>query len=250
MNKTVRLSFRACYSYNVNNGVIILKTVKNSNRVLLYIGRFLIISGITVLSAAIIFDCWIRPSLERLIEYRCTLFADRAVSRAICDHLLTSETDYSDIVSFVYDADGNIGALRTNPTKINTMKAAIMDLVNSRLSEMGTQKISIAIGSLTGISYLYGTGVQLSFSVKPTGVARSQLISRFESTGINQTMHSVILVVKTEISPVIPGLSDSFFVDNEFVIAQTVIVGEVPDTFSNIVLDEDHYSELADISLT
>lgn len=207
-------------------------------------------TGVFILIFAVVFDFWFRPSIERLVEYRCTLLADRAVSQAICDHIETAQTDYSDIVTFVYDAEGNIGAMRTNPAKINTMKASIMELANSRIAQLSDEKVAITLGSLTGISYLYGTGAKLEFTVKPTGVARSQLVSRFESTGINQTMHSVILIIHTEVSPVIPGLGDSFFVDNEFVISQTVIVGEVPDTFSNIVLDEEHYSELADFNLT
>lgn len=206
--------------------------------------------GIIVMAFMVCFDCWFRPVIERLVEYRCKLIADKAVSRAICKHLDTTETDYSDIVSFVYEEDGKIGALRTNPAKINTMKAGIMELANSELNALGSEEIEIALGTLTGISYLYGTGAELVFSVKPTGVARSQLLSRFESSGINQTMHSVILVIHTEVSPLIPGLSDSFLVENEFVISQTILMGDVPDTFSNIILDEAHYNELADFDLT
>ncbi len=196
------------------------------------------------------FDCWFRPIIERLVEYRCKLIADKAVSRAICEHLETTDNDYSDIVSFVYEEDGKIGALRTNPAKINTMKAGIMELANKELNELGTEEVSIAIGTLTGISYLYGAGAELEFSVKPNGVARSKLLSNFESAGINQTIHSVILVIYTEVSPIIPGLSDSFIVENEFIISQTILMGDVPDTFSNIILDEAHYNELADFSLT
>lgn len=217
--------------------------------VLKHVGRTLISVGVFVIAFIIAFDCWFRPVLEQLIEYRCKLIADRAVSRAICTHLDTTENDYSDIVSFVYESDGNIGALRTNPAKINTMKAAIMELVNRELTSLGTEEVGLTLGTLTGISYLYGTGAELIFKVRPEGVARSQLLSRFESNGINQTMHSVVLVVYTEISPLIPGLSDSFTVENEFIISQTIIVGDVPDTYSNILLDEEHYSELADFDL-
>ncbi len=220
------------------------------NRLALFAGRLLVSLGVFVAAFGICFDCWFRPVIERLVEYRCKLIADRAVSKAICDHLEYSETDYSDIVSFVYEDDGSIGALRTNPAKINTMKAGIMELANKELTALGTENIAIALGTITGISYLYGTGAELSFSVKPMGVARSKLLSKFESTGINQTMHSVILVVYTEVTPVVLGFDDSFIVENEFVISQTVLLGDVPDTFSNIVLDEEHYSELADFNLT
>lgn len=210
----------------------------------------MIIAGIIVAVFAVVFDCWFRPVIERLVEYRCKLIADKAVSKAICDHLETTDNDYSDIISFIYEENGNIGALRTNPAKINTMKAGIMELANKELSALGTEEFGIKLGTLTGLSYLYGTGAELTFTVKPKGVARSQLLSSFESSGINQTMHSVILVVDTEVSPLIPGLSESFMVKNEYIISQTIIVGDVPDTFSNIVLDEEHYSELADFDLT
>ncbi len=220
------------------------------NKLLLYSGRVMILVGTVVAIFAVIFDLWLRPVAERLVEYQCKLIADRAVSRAITNHLDTTENDYSDIVSFVYGENGSISAMRTNPAKINTMKAGIMELANKELTSLGGEEISLRLGTLTGVSYLYGTGAEVSFALKPKGVARSQLLSRFESSGINQTMHSIILVIDTEVSPLIPGLSDSFMVKNEFVIAQTIIVGEVPDTFSNIVLDEQHYSELADFDLT
>lgn len=223
---------------------------KKKNKLLLYSGRFMISVGLFIAAFAVAFDCWFRPVIERLVEYRCKLIADKAVSKAICDHLETTENDYSDIVSFIYEEDGNIGALRTNPAKINTMKAGIMELANKELSTLGIEEFGIKLGTLTGLSYLYGTGAELTFAVKPRGVARSQLLSSFESSGINQTMHSVILVVDTEVSPLIPGLSESFMVKNEYIISQTIIVGDVPDTFSNIVLDEEHYNELADFDLT
>ena len=227
-----------------------MKIKSAKNKFALYSGRFFVFLGIFVIVLTICFDCWFRPVIERLVEYRCKLIADKAVSRAICKHLDTTENDYSDIVSFVYEEDGKIGALRTNPAKINTMKAGIMEQANKELTELGEEEFGIALGSLTGVSYLYGTGAELVFSLKPTGVARSRLLSRFESTGINQTMHSVILVIYTEVSPLVPGLSDSFIVENEFVISQTILMGDIPDTFSNIVLDEEHYSELADFDLT
>ncbi len=226
-----------------------MKKIKN-NKASGVLGKILISVGLFVIAFVIAFDCWFRPVLEQLIEYRCKLIADKAVSRAICKHLDTTETDYSDIITFVYESDGNIGAMRTNPAKINTMKASILELANKELTSLGTEEVSLTLGTLTGISYLYGTGAELTFKVRPEGVARSQLTSNFESNGINQTMHSVILTVYTEVSPLIPGLEESFLVENEFIISQTIIVGDVPDTFSNILLDEEHYSELADFDLT
>lgn len=213
-------------------------------------GKFLILVGAVIIILTIVFDIWFRPVIERMFEYRCKLIADRVVSRAITEHLNTTDEDYSDIISFVYDSEGRIGALRTNPPKINTMKAAVMEKVNSELSTIKAEKVGITIGTLSGVSYLYGVGNEIMFTVKPVGVARSRLYSKFESSGINQTMHSVILEIDTEVSPLIPGVTETFLVTTEFIIAQTVIVGDIPDSYSNIILDEQHYSELADFDIS
>ena len=226
-----------------------LRNSKN-NSVRRIAGRFLITVGAVIIILTIVFDIWFRPVIERMFEYRCKLIADRAVSRAITEHLNTTDEDYSDIISFVYDSEGRIGALRTNPPKINSMKAAVMEKVNSELSTIKAEKVGITIGTLSGVSYLYGVGNEIMFTVKPVGVARSRLYSKFDSSGINQTMHSVILEIDTEVSPLIPGVTETFLVTTEFIIAQTVIVGDIPDSYSNIILDEQHYSELADVDIS
>ncbi len=223
---------------------------KRKNGLRRILGKSSIFIGIVIMILTIIFDIWFRPVIERMFEYRCKLIADRAVSSAITEHLETTDEDYSDIVTFVYDENGQIGALRTNPPKINSMKAAIMERVNTSLSSVKAEKVGITLGTLSGVSYLYGVGDEIMFTVKPVGVARSTLYSKFESSGINQTMHSVILQIDTEVSPLIPGVTDTFMVTTEFIVAQTVIVGEVPNSFSNIILDEEHYSELADFDIS
>ena len=220
---------------------------KNARR---FIGRTSIFVGVVIIILTLIFDVWFRPVLERMFEYRCKLIADRAVSRAVTSHLKTTDEDYSDLIGFIYDEEGKIGALRTNPPKINIMKSAVMERVNAELSAIEAEKVGITIGTLSGVSYLYGVGDEIMFTVKPVGVARSSLYSKFESAGINQTMHSIVLEIDTEVSPLIPGVTDTFIVTSEFIIAQTVIIGEVPDSFSNIVLDEEHYSELADFDIS
>ena len=222
---------------------------KRKNRLHSILGKTSVFLGVVIIVLTIVFDIWFRPVIERMFEYRCKLIADRAVSRAITEHLETTDEDYSDIVSFVYDSDGRIGALRTNPPKINSMKAAVMERVNSELSTIKSEKVGITIGTLSGVSYLYGVGNEIMFTVKPVGVARSRLYSEFQSSGINQTMHSIILEIDTEVSPLIPGVTETFLITTQYIVAQTVIVGEVPDSFSNIILDEEHYSELADFDI-
>ena len=214
------------------------------------LGKFFVFFGLFTIAALFGFDLWIKPTLNRMAEYQCKRIAERAVSGAVCLHTDETEEDCAELISFVYDEKGNIRALRTNPTRINRLKAMLTECINKELLAAQPEEIGVSLGTLTGIGYFYGSGAELTFSVKPMGIAETRLISAFKSAGINQTVHSITLEVVTDISPLIPGFTEEISVKTEFVIAQTVIVGEVPDTFSNIILDEQHFSELAEFNLT
>lgn len=223
---------------------------KRGGRLVRIAGRVLILLGAAALVFLIGFDLWIKPTIERATFYQCEQIADRAISRAICSHMPDAREGSVSLVSFLYDESGRISALQADPVGINRLKAMVNEFINTELSAAEAETVSVSLGTLTGISYLYGRGDNLVFTVKPIGVSRTRLRSTFEHAGINQTMHSVILEVSTVISPLIPGFTESTTVTTEFVLAQTVLIGEVPDTFSNIILDQEHFSELADFNLT
>ena len=96
---------------------------------------------------------------------------------------------------------------------------------------------------------LYGTGAELTFRMEPRGKAETRLVSSFKSAGINQTIHSIILEVDVSISPMMPGFNEVIDTGYDILLSQTIIVGSVPESYSYIVLDEEHLSEIADIDL-
>ena len=55
--------------------------------------------------------------------------------------------------------------------------------------------------------------------------------SDFSQAGINQTLHRLNMQVSIDVAVLVLGQASSFTVTSEVVVAETVIVGEVPDTF-------------------
>ena len=212
------------------------------------LGTLLICLGI---AAAVLLACmetFIRPVLIRLLDYKCSVCAERLISTAVFDKLSDSE-EYKDIITFRYDNDGRIAALDTDRVKINSLKALLTEAVNDGIAQLGKQTVSISLGTLTGISLFYDRGGDLDFRIEPRGKAETQLVSSFESTGINQTVHSIILEVTAQLSPMTPGFCEKVTVDYDILLAQTVIVGQVPESYSFIVLDQEHLSDIADIDI-
>ena len=214
-----------------------------------YLGRTFIAVGVIAILALSAFDLYIKPTLARLLNYQCQLTAERIISNAVFGHVGDQLNGYKDIVSFTFDNNGRISALNTDQTKINSLKALINDSINSEIGNISGETVKISIGSLSGISYFYGMGKELEFHVEPKGKAETKLVSKFKSAGINQTIHSIVLEVSVALTPVIAGFSEEVKVDTNLIISQTVLIGEVPDSYSNIILDEEYYSELADFDL-
>ena len=212
------------------------------------LGTLLVILG--VLCAAVLAgtDILIRPTLKTLLDYKCRTAAERIISNAVFERL-GSEEAAGDIVSFTFDSSGRVAALNTDRVKINSLKALLNDAVNEGIEALGDETVRISLGTLTGISFLYGTGDELVFRMEPKGKAETRLMSSFRSSGINQTIHSIILEVDAEISPMMTGYSEDVAITYDILIAQTVIVGSVPDSYSNIILDEGNVSELANIDI-
>ncbi len=221
---------------------------EKSRRIIHIAGAVLITAGILCAAALAAIETFIRPTLMKLLDYKCGMSAERVISSAVFERFSDSE-GCGELVKLTFDNDGRIAALETDRAKINSLKALLNEAVNEGLDSLSEEEVGISVGTLTGISMFYGTGAQLTFRIEPRGKADTSLVSSFTSAGINQTIHSIILNVKAEISPMMPGFSETVDVSFDILLAQTVIVGSVPDTYSNIILDEDNKSELANIDI-
>ena len=171
------------------------KTLKR--RFLRRLGTLFVVLGILCAAALAGTDIFIRPTLKTLLDYKCRTAAERIISNAVFERL-GSEEAAGDIVSFTFDSSGRIAALNTDRVKINSLKALLNDAVNEGIEALGDETVRISLGTLTGISFLYGTGDELVFRMEPKGKAETRLMSSFRSSGINQTIHSIILEVDAE----------------------------------------------------
>ena len=125
----------------------------------------------------------------------------------------------------------------------NHLQAEILDTVLTRISQVPTGDLSIPIGSLTGSALLAGRGPRISVRMESVGSSEANFRNAFTSAGINQTKHQIILTVDVSVSILLPGFRTATKVSNSFIVAETVIVGTVPDTYTYFSTDPDTYEE-------
>ena len=153
------------------------------------------------------------------------------INDAIDDQIEQGTIAYDRMVYFEKDLDGRITALKTNMGLVNRLKTDILNLINDEILAQDTDHISIPVGSLILPEILGGKGPGIPVRILTIRNSEAAFRSNFSEAGINQTLHQLIMVVYVDVAVLVLGQTESFTVESEVVVAETVIVGTVPETF-------------------
>ena len=153
------------------------------------------------------------------------------INDAIDDQIRQGTIAYDRMVYFEKDLDGRITALKTNMGLVNRLKTDILNLINDEILSQDTDHISIPVGSLILPEILGGKGPGIPVRILTIRNSEAAFRSNFSEAGINQTLHQLVMVVYVDVAVLVLGQTESFTVESEVVVAETVIVGTVPETF-------------------
>jgi len=141
---------------------------------------------------------------------------------------------YDDLVILEKDNNGHITALKTDMAGINRFRTEISRAVAERMGTLPVPELRIPVGSILGGEALTGRGPGIPFRVVLVGVAGTDFVNDFTSAGINQTRHRIMLTVTCTLSALLPGGPADIIVSEQAIIAETVLIGVVPDTYLNL----------------
>lgn len=153
------------------------------------------------------------------------------INDAIDQQMAAGDIQYDRIVYFEKDLNGRITALKTNMNEVNKLKTSTLNIINDEILALDTSDIGIPLGSLFFSEFLSGRGPAIPVEIISIRNSDAYFTSDFTQAGINQTLHQLTMAVIVDVSVLILGKTASFTVTSEVVVAQTVIVGDVPDTF-------------------
>lgn len=194
-------------------------------------------------------DFLIRPSVQKVMEYHCRMIATDILSKQTIALLKDTDISYDDFVSITKDDTGAITSVETNVKEVNKVKSTLEHNVTSAFYNAASIKHQIPLGTLTGNEFLSGRGPNIELSISPLGYVSSNFVSKFQSVGINQTSHQLILEISLEVTSVIPFHKADISVETEFILAETIIVGKIPDYYTQITGGEGSTSKYTDFSL-
>ena len=155
------------------------------------------------------------------------------INDAISEQIAQGNIQYDRIVYFEKDLDGRITALKTNMSEVNWLKTDILNLINDEILAQDTEALGVALGSLILPEFLSEKGPEIPVRLVSIRNSDAEFHSYFSEAGINQTLQQLTMDVKVDVTILVLGQTQSFTVSSQVVVAETVIVGDVPSTFLN-----------------
>ena len=199
--------------------------------------------AVLMISSVILTTAHLRPVLESLAATRVSFVVNSIISRSVQEAIDSGEISYEKLVSFEKDYEGRITAVHSNMVACNRLQSDILDIILQRIDQVPSQDLSISIGSLSGSVLLAGRGPEISVRMESVGSSSAWFENEFISAGINQTKHQIVLNIEVYVSILLPGFTADTQVSNAVTVAETIIVGAVPDTYTYFNTDPGSYTD-------
>lgn len=182
--------------------------------------------------AALIFFRWKyhKPVFE-LAQTQVKNTTSDLINDAIDKQIENGNIQYDRIVYFEKDLDGRITALKTNMNEVNRLKTDILNIINDEILALDTEDLGIHIGSFLLPEFFAGKGPVIPVHILSIRNSEASFHSHFSEAGINQTLQQLTMDVSVDVSVLLLGKTSSFTVSSQVVVAETIIVGQVPNTF-------------------
>lgn len=195
------------------------------------ISWILLLLFVICLVAFFVFRSRFRPVIQSLAETQLKNTTSDLINDAISEQIATGEVRYERIVYFEKDINGRITALKTNISEVNRLKTDILNLINDEILALDTADLGVPLGSLFLPELFSGKGPQIPVQVLSIRNSDASFHSEFSQAGINQTLQRLLMEVSVDVTILVMGDTESYTVATQVVVAETIIVGDVPDTY-------------------
>lgn len=175
-----------------------------------------------------------RQAIQGLSQTQIINATSDLINDAIDRQIETGNIQYDRIVYFEKDLNGRITALKTNMSEVNRLKTDILNLINDEILALDSSQIGVPLGSIILPEFLSGKGPVIPVQILAIRNSDASFASDFTEAGINQTLQKLTMAVSVDVTILVLGETNSFTVSSQVVVAETVIVGQVPDTFLHI----------------
>lgn len=195
----------------------------------------IVLAIILLISLTLETDNRLRILIRNYANSKAKILSNLVINQTVYNYLEERQLEYTDLMKINSAEDGVVTSVEFNTVEITKLKAGIISLIQNNINSRDSVTMNIPIGTLTGNQYLNNRGPKIKISMQISSAVYSDIKSKFISAGINQTLHQITLSISTEIYFVMPWYRSSGSYNTEFILAETIIVGRVPDAYTNVI---------------
>lgn len=173
------------------------------------------------------------PIIRELAKTRAANEASTAINRAVMRQVADGEIAYDRIVLLEKNVQGGISAIKTNMGEVNRLRSEILDAVDEEVLEISVSEIGVPLGSVILPELFSGKGPVIPVRIMSVSTSDAAFSSQFSAAGINQTLHQLLVTVSATMTVLTPLGTQNVTADAQVIVAETVIVGMVPQTYMN-----------------
>ncbi len=174
-----------------------------------------------------------------LAQAQARAMAVRILNEAASELLASGEVAYDTLMHVTSDESGQVRLIQANTPEMNRLAAQVSLLAQERLRSGRAESVRIPLGSALGLTLFAGAGPKIDVRILPVGSVHAAFHTDFQSAGINQTRHRVSLQLTAQVQLVIPTGAQTVEAAAQVAMAESIIVGEVPETFTDVGNDLD-----------
>ena len=185
----------------------------------------------------------IERNLTRVVlsmaQAQARAMAVQVLNQSAAELLATGGVTYDSLMHISADESGQVRLIQANAPEMNRLASQVSLLAQEKLLGKGDQAVKVPLGSALGLTLFAGVGPRITVRILPVGSVHAQFHTDFQTAGINQTRHRVTLVLTAQVQMVVPTGAQKVEVTTQVAMAESIIVGEVPETFTDVGDDMD-----------
>lgn len=193
----------------------------------------LIVFLLLLVALVALFNHTLYPVMQSEAENEAKVKAISVIDNIVLHEISTNSVTYESLIHVERDSAGKVLSITTDVVKMNLLKTKIMTEVQNAFNNDAASAVKVPLGTLLGGSIFYGRGPDVTLNITLSGNVAAEFKSSLTSAGINQTRHQIYLNVGTNVYSFLPGISAATKVNTDVLVAETVIVGTVPNTVLN-----------------
>ena len=174
-----------------------------------------------------------------LAQAQARAMAVRILNEAATELLSSGEVTCDTLMHVTADDNGQVRLIQANTPEMNRLAARVSLLAQAKLQESRDQLVRVPLGSALGMTLFAGAGPKIEVRILPVGSVHAEFHTDFQTAGINQTRHRVSLLLTAQVQMVIPTGAQRVEATTQVAMAESIIVGEVPETFTDVGDDMD-----------